>query len=235
MIEIRPFASIGSFRNAWLNAHHHFSFGSYHDPSRMGWGALRVWNDDEISPNSGFAPHSHQNMEIVTFVRQGAVTHQDDLGNEGVTRAGDVQVMHAGTGITHAEYNREAEATRLFQIWILPDKAGVAPGWGTREFPKTEGEGFTVMASGHEADQQAGALPLHADARVLAARLGPGQRIAYAPEEGRALYMVPATGGVTVNGKAAAARDGVAITGERELLVEAGDSPAELVLVDVRA
>ncbi len=129
MIDIRPFATLGSFRNDWLNARHHFSFGGYHEPARMGWGALRVWNDDEVAPQAGFDPHPHRDMEIITFIRQGAITHQDNLGNRGVTRAGDVQVMHAGTGIVHAEYNLEAEPTRLFQIWVLPDRRGVEPGW----------------------------------------------------------------------------------------------------------
>jgi redox-sensitive bicupin YhaK (pirin superfamily) len=122
MIDIRPFASLGAFNNDWLTARHHFAFGQYRDPKRLGFGALRVWNDDEIAAGTGFGPHPHADMEIITFVRQGAITHQDSLGNIGATRAGDVQVMHAGTGITHAEMNRESTPTRLFQIWITPDE-----------------------------------------------------------------------------------------------------------------
>jgi redox-sensitive bicupin YhaK (pirin superfamily) len=114
MIQLRPFDSLGAFRNEWLNAHHHFSFGGYHDEQRMGLGRLRVWNDDEVAPGTGFDPHPHRDMEIVTYIREGAITHRDNLGNEGRTEAGDVQVMHAGTGITHAEYNREEIPTRLF-------------------------------------------------------------------------------------------------------------------------
>jgi hypothetical protein len=132
MIQLRPFSTLGAFRNEWLNAHHHFSFGGYHDPERMGLGRLRVWNDDEVAPGTGFDPHPHRDMEIVTYIREGAITHRDNLGNEGRTEAGDVQVMHAGTGITHAEYNREKIPTRLFQIWIQPDRRGVAPGWLVR-------------------------------------------------------------------------------------------------------
>ncbi len=113
MIDIRPFSSLGAFRNEWLNARHHFSFGHYRDPKRMGFGRLRVWNDDEIAPGTGFGAHPHENMEIITYVRQGAITHKDSLGNVGATRAGDVQVMHAGTGITHAELNQEREPTRI--------------------------------------------------------------------------------------------------------------------------
>src|SRR5271157_5151294 len=169
MIEVRPFAELGSFRNDWLNARHHFSFGEYHDPKRMGFGRLRVWNDDEVAPGKGFDPHPHKEMEIVTYIREGAITHRDSLGNEGRTEAGDVQVMHAGTGIVHAEYNLEQVPTRLFQIWILPDERGVAPGWGTRQFPRTGG--LTVLASGRVQDADSGALPLHADAAVLAGTL----------------------------------------------------------------
>jgi redox-sensitive bicupin YhaK (pirin superfamily) len=136
MIQVRPFAGLGRFHNEWLNARHHFSFGQYHDPERMGFGRLRVWNDDEVAPDAGFDPHPHREMEIVTYIREGAITHRDNLGNEGRTATGDVQVMHAGTGIVHAEYNREPAPTRLFQIWIQPDRHGVAPGWATRQFPR---------------------------------------------------------------------------------------------------
>ena len=123
MIELRPFDSLGGADHGWLKAKHHFSFASYHDPANMGWGPLRVWNDDEIAPKSGFPPHPHADMEIITYVREGAITHQDSLGNEGRTEAGDVQVMWAGTGIRHAEYNLEARPRRIFQIWIVPDAA----------------------------------------------------------------------------------------------------------------
>src|SRR5262245_38355132 len=131
---VTPFEQLGRFQNDWLNARHHFSFGSYHDPDRMGWGALRVWNDDTIRPGTGFDPHPHQDMEIITYVRKGAITHRDNLGNEGRTEAGDVQVMSAGTGIVHAEFNLEKVETQLFQIWILPNRRGVAPRWETRRF-----------------------------------------------------------------------------------------------------
>ncbi|MHB1303612.1 MAG: pirin family protein [Acidiphilium sp.] len=234
MIDIRKFDGIGRFRNEWLNARHHFSFGGYHDPARMGWGGLRVWNDDEVAPGAGFDPHPHRDMEIVTFIRQGAITHRDNLGNEGVTRAGDVQVMHAGTGIVHAEYNRESEPTRLFQIWILPDRGGVAPGWETREFPRATGTGLQILAGGRAGDAEAGALPLHADAAVFAARLAPGERATYDLAPGRVAYLVAATGSLTVNGHPAAARDGVAIGDERAIVIESGGEETELVLVDVR-
>ncbi len=122
MIELRPFSSLGAANHGWLDAHHHFSFAGYHDPARMGWGRLRVWNDDAIAPKTGFPPHPHSDMEIITYVREGAISHKDNLGNAR-TEAGDVQVMSAGTGIAHSEYNLEDETTRIFQLWILPDRA----------------------------------------------------------------------------------------------------------------
>jgi hypothetical protein len=234
MIDIRPFSSLGTFRNEWLNAHYHFSFSRYRDPKRMGLGRLLVWNDDEIAPHTGFGAHPHDNMEIVTFVRQGAITHRDSLGNEGVTRAGDVQVMHAGTGIRHEELNQEDEPTRLFQIWILPDKQGVQPGWGMREFPRASGLGLQVLASGRAADAGAGALPLHADAAVLAAKLAAGETARYALTPGRIAYLVAPVGEITVNGHDAGPRDGVAVADEAEIVITAR-SAAEIVLVDAGA
>jgi quercetin 2,3-dioxygenase len=233
MIDIRPFASLGAFRNDWLNARHHFSFSSYRDPKRMGLGALRVWNDDEIAPGTGFGAHPHENMEIITFVRQGAITHKDSLGNAGATRAGDVQVMHAGTGITHAELNQETEPTRLFQIWIIPDEQGVKPGWEAREFPRTAGQGLQILASGRLADADTDALPLYANAAVLAAKLAPGEQTTYALKPGRSAYLVAATGDIKVNGQLAHVRDGIALHDEPEITIEAVGE-AEIVLVDVR-
>src|SRR5665213_131569 len=179
MIERRPFDNLGGANHGWLDAKHHFSFASYVDPNRMGWGALRVWNDDTIAPNSGFPPHSHADMAIITYVREGAITHQDNLGNEGRTEAGDVQVMSAGTGITHAEYNREPGTTRIFQIWIIPDRRGEAPSWGAKPFPTADRSGrFVALASGFKDDVDA--LPLRTDARVLGARLKAGDTVEYA-------------------------------------------------------
>ena len=233
MIEIRPFVSLGAFSNSWLTARHHFSFGSYHDPARMGLGRLRVWNDDEIAAGTGFGAHPHRDMEIITFVRQGAITHQDNTGNEGRTQAGDVQVMHAGTGITHAELNQEAEPTRIFQIWIQPDQLGVTPGWETREFPLAWGEGLQVLASGRPADKASGALPLYADAALLVAKLATGERASYALPAKRAAYLVAASGQIEVNGQTANARDGVALRDEPHIEINALHA-AEILLVDVR-
>ena len=141
MIELRPFAKLGGADHGWLKAKHHFSFASYYDPDNMGHGALRVWNDDEIAPNTGFPAHPHANMEIITYVREGAITHQDSLGNKGRTEAGDVQVMSAGSGIRHSEYNLEPTTTKIFQIWIEPTTEGGQPTWGAKPFPKSDRSG----------------------------------------------------------------------------------------------
>ena len=233
MIELRPLASLGHADHGWLDARHHFSFAGYHDPARIGWGAIRVWNDDTITAHTGFAPHPHRDMEIVTYVRTGAISHGDNMGNEGRTGAGDVQVMSAGSGIVHSEHNRENVATTLFQIWIVPDAPGGAPRWGQREFPRGGRSGrWVVLASGQPGAGD-DALPIRADARVLGASLAAGESLTLLLDPARHQYLVAPLGRVRVNGMAAAPRDGLAITGESELVVEALDD-AELVLVDAR-
>lgn len=230
MIDIRPYASLGSSHEGWLDTRHHFSFSDYRDPNRMHWGALRVWNDDEIAPQSGFPPHPHANMEIITYVRQGAITHQDSLGNRGRTEAGDVQVMSAGTGIRHAEYNLEPQTTQIFQIWIIPRERGGSPSWGTKPFPKADRAGrFVTLASGFAGDDDA--LPIRANARVVGATLQAGQTVDYGLASGRKAYLVPASGLVEINGVRLAARDGAAIEGEDLLTVKALED-TEFVLVD---
>ena len=230
MIEKRPFAGLGGADHGWLKAKHHFSFANYHDPSRMGWGSLRVWNDDEIAPNSGFPPHPHRDMEIITYVREGAITHQDSMGNQGRTGPGDVQVMSAGTGVRHAEYNLEPELTRLFQIWIEPDQAGGPPSWGAKPFPKGDRAGkFVTLASGLAGDE--GALPIRTSARVAGATIRAGESADYALDPSRHAYLVSVGGAVDVNGVRLDPRDGAAITGESALRVTAFED-AEVVLVD---
>lgn len=230
MIELRPFNKLGSADHGWLKAKHHFSFGSYNNPANISHGSLRVWNDDEIAPNTGFPAHPHANMEIITFVREGAITHQDSLGNKGRTEAGDVQVMSAGSGIRHAEYNLEPVTTKLFQIWIVPTKEGGQPTWGAKPFPKADRSGkFVTIASGFENDNDA--LPIRADARVLATTLKAGESAEYAIGETRYGYLVPTTGSVEVNGVRANARDGVAVQKEASVKITALED-TELVLVD---
>ena len=230
MIDKRPFNRLGGGNHGWLNAKHHFSFGEFYDPKNMGWGSIRVWNDDEIAPNTGFPPHPHANMEIVTYVRKGAVTHKDSLGNEGRTEAGDVQVMSAGSGIRHAEYNLEPGTTTLFQIWIQPRSAGGQPAWGAKPFPKGDRAGrFVTLASGFDNDNDA--LPIRADARVLGATLKAGDTVEYRLGAARHGYLVPATGAIEVNGVHLDARDGAAIKDVEVLTVKALED-SELVLVD---
>jgi redox-sensitive bicupin YhaK (pirin superfamily) len=230
MLQLRPFNSLGGADHGWLNAHHHFSFAEYYDPQRMSWGNLRVWNDDVIQSGTGFPKHPHRDMEIITYVREGAITHEDNLGNKGRTEAGDVQVMSAGTGIAHSEYNLENQATKIFQIWIMPDETGAPPSWGAKPFPKDSREGFVTLASGKHGDDQT--LRIRANARLVAANLKAGESAEYHLDSGRRAYLVPATGIIEVNGVTANARDGVAVEDERVLRVTAIND-SEIVLVDV--
>ncbi|MDX8358803.1 pirin family protein [Sphingopyxis terrae] len=230
MIELRPFDSLGGANHGWLDAKHHFSFAGYHDPARTSWGNLRVWNDDTIQPQTGFPPHPHRDMEIITYVREGAITHQDNLGNKGRTEAGDVQVMSAGTGIRHSEYNLEDVTTKIFQIWIVPTRSGEAPQWGAKPFPKGERSGkFVTLASGYDNDNDA--LPIRTDARVVGATLRAGETAEYPLGKDRKAYLVPATGAVQIDNLRVNARDGAAISDMDVLRVTAIED-SEIVLVD---
>lgn len=230
MIEVRPFKALGGANHGWLDAKHHFSFADYYDPARMNWGSLRVWNDDTIAPKTGFPTHPHRDMEIITYVREGAITHKDDLGNEGRTEAGDVQVMSAGTGVAHSEYNQEDVTTKIFQIWIEPSRTGEKPTWGAKPFPKADRSGqFVVLASGFKNDDDA--LPIRTDARVVAATLKAGESGEYVLGTDRRAYLVPATGAVEIEGQRVGARDGAAITNVGTLRVTAIED-SEIVLVD---
>jgi hypothetical protein len=230
MIERRPFDKLAGEDLGWLRARHHFSVGRHGDHAAQGWGSLRIWNDDEIAPDTGFPMHSHANMEIITYVRQGAVTHQDSLGNDGRTEAGDVQVMSAGTGLRHAEYNLEQEPTLIFQIWIIPSANGGSPAWGSQPFPKADRSGrFVTLASGFDGDDDA--LPIRARARVVGATLKAGESVEYSLGERRHAYLVPASGSLDVNGLKIFARDGAAIKDVAIVRITAIED-AELVMVD---
>lgn len=230
MIEVRPFSQLGAANHGWLDAKHHFSFGGYHDPARMSWGNLRVWNDDTIAPKTGFPPHPHRDMEIVTYVREGAITHEDSLGNKGRTEAGDVQVMSAGSGVRHSEYNLEDVTTKIFQIWIVPTRNGDAPSWGARPFPKGDRAGhFITLASGYENDNDA--LPIRTDARIVAATLKAGESAEYPIGKDRKAYLVPATGAIRIDDVQVNARDGAAIRDVEVIRVTAIED-SEIVMVD---
>ncbi|WP_026380930.1 pirin family protein [Afifella pfennigii] len=233
MIDIRSFDSLGGADHGWLRTKHHFSFADYHDPERVHWGALRVWNDDTIAPQEGFPRHPHRDMEIVTYVRQGAITHRDHLGNEGRTVAGDVQVMSAGSGIAHEEWNLEDGETQIFQIWILPAEKGGEPRWASASFPKAERAGQLVpLASGKGENDT---LLIRQDATLYGATLTPGQELRHGLVPGRYVYLVPASGSVTVNGKRLETGDGAAIRDEAEIVIAhaGGKESAEIVLADV--
>jgi hypothetical protein len=232
-IERRPYASLSGDNRDWLKARHHISFAPDTRNSHSRLGALRAWNDDEIAPYSGFPPHAHANMEIITYVREGVITHQDSLGNVGQTRAGDVQVMSAGTGIRHAEYNMQSDRARLFQIWIAPGRVGGAPSWGTKPFPKADRAGqFIVLASGYSEDREA--LPIRAHARVLGATLLKGESLRYVLEACRVSYLVVARGELEVNGVLLKERDGAAIKEPATITLQASQN-AEMIFADVPA
>ncbi|MBO6837803.1 MAG: pirin family protein [Alphaproteobacteria bacterium] len=232
-VEIRPFDSLGHAEFGWLDARHHFSFGHYYDPSRMNVGPLRVWNDDTIQPGTGFDAHPHRDMEIITYVREGAISHRDSLGNSGRTVAGDIQVMSAGTGIVHEEFNREDETARIFQIWIIPRRRGQPPRWETRTFPKGESGGALVpMASGRAGID--GAVPIDQDATLFAGTLPAGSVLDHALGISRQAYIVPARGSLIVDGQPVGERDGAIVRDAETVRIEVTEE-AEIILVDVAA
>jgi len=230
MIEHRPSAELGGSFLGWLKALHHFAIGLHGNPIHKPIGNLFVWNDDEIAPGSGFPFHSHADVEIITYVREGTVSHRDSLGNSGQTRAGDVQVMSAGVGIRHSEANAHDIPTKLFQIWLTPRVNGGKPAWGTKPFPRADRAGrFVVLASGFSEDSDA--LTIRADARVSGATLPEGTKISYPLARDRKAYLVPARGRVSVNGVEIQSRDGAAISAEPVIHIAALED-AELVLVE---
>jgi len=231
MIAVTPFEQLGRFNGGWLDAHYHFSFADYLDRNRMGVGALRVWNDDRVLPHTGFDMHPHRDFEIITYLRRGAVTHQDSLGNRGVTRAGQVQVMSAGRGIVHSEHNLEDEDLELFQIWIRPNALGVEPRWETRSTAGGANGGLATLVSGR-ADAPDDALFIHADAELRAGVLAAGETAIHTFGTGRHAYLVPARGTTEVNGTTVPTRAGVYVTDVDAITIRAV-AEAEVVLVDV--
>jgi quercetin 2,3-dioxygenase len=231
MIEHRAMKTLSGDERSWLKARHHIAFSKGSDGLLHKWGALLAWNDDEISPGTGFPPHSHADTEIITYVREGAITHEDSLGHRGRTVAGDIQVMSAGAGIRHSEYNLEPSVTRIFQIWIAPERRGGAPSWGTKSFPRLDRSGrLIVLASGFPEDTEV--LPLRARARVLGGTLRRGEQWEYAISNERLGYLVPTRGAVEVNGVRIDARDGATIKDTSRVALRALEE-SEVVLVDV--
>jgi redox-sensitive bicupin YhaK (pirin superfamily) len=231
MIERRPFDQLPSEDLGWLKTRRHVCSTAKDDPSRSSWGCMRAWNDEEIAPNAGFALQAHANIEIIIYVREGTVTHRDSLGNEGRIEAGNVQVVSAGTGIRHAEYNLEQASARIFQMWITPASSGGSPAWGVQPCHEAERSGcFVAIASGLDSDRDA--LPIRACARVLNAKFKVGESIEYALREPRLAYLVPSTGTIDVNGVRIHARDGAAIKDVDNVTITAIEA-ADLVMVDV--
>jgi len=234
MIERRPSASLGHTRRGWLDAKQHFSCAGCQYPERTRWGALRAWNDETIAPGAGFPAALHTDVEIIMCVREGALTHEDDLGNRGRARAGDVQVMSAGSGLTHAEFNMEARPARVMRIWVEPDRRGARPSWGRKTFSREACSGqFIALASGIDGDEDA--LPIRSDARILAVVLRAGEaatyRFAHARRRG---YLVACQGRVNVNGVQIDPGDGAAIRDETGVRITALDD-AEVLLADTHA
>ena len=228
MLQLKSLGEIASADAGWLRARHHFAIGPYGNAAHKPVGNLIVLNDDEIAPHTGFELHHHANVEIVSYIHDGTLTHRDDQGNVGTVRAGDVQVMSAGTGISHSERNEHDSPVRMFQIWLTPNVSGGAPTWGHRPFPKADRSGSILpLASGRNAK---GALPIRADAEVSGAMLLAGTDTTYTFNSGAAGYLVPATGAVEVNTVLVQAREGLVIKNETVILIRAIQD-SELVLV----
>jgi redox-sensitive bicupin YhaK (pirin superfamily) len=220
MVEVTRFDDLGRGDFGWLKARYHFSFARYYNPARLGFGSLLVVNDDRIAPGAGFAPHPHENMEIITYVRSGEVRHRDSLGHEGVTPAGSVQVMSAGTGITHAEYGSDTQETTLYQIWITPRQDGVAPRWETTVFPTTAVEGaLPLLLSGRAEDAGQAPLFIHADAALYGGRMEAGTTLTQ-PVGDRA-YVLISEGEVLIQGTKVAKGDAVSLLDEGEVQIKA--------------
>lgn len=234
MIQIYKYSGLGHVESDWLNAHHHFSFGHYMNPDRMGFGPLRVINDDEIRAGSGFGLHPHRNMEIITYVRSGAIIHKDSMDNHGKTKAGDVQVMTAGSGVAHSEY-ADADAgenTRIYQIWIEPRENGLKPDWGQAEFPKEPvTESLNLLVSGRTEDKGKHALHINQDAAIFGGRLKKGTELTQVLR-GKQAYVLVSNGTITIGGSVMEQGDGAEITGQSEVTIEA-ETDAEILVIEL--
>lgn len=229
-VQVIPAGSRGRTRLDWLDSRHTFSFGSYMDPARTGFGPLLVLNDDFVAPGGGFGTHGHRDMEILTWVVDGALVHRDDLGSEGTVAAGQVQRMTAGTGIRHSEWNAsDSDGLRFLQIWIRPEKAGLAPSYEEREVTWTEGRPLRLVASRDGRDQS---LTIHRDVDVYVARLKAGQPATHEIAEGRGAWIQVVTGNLEIDGTALVEGDGAAI-GEASTLELRSTGDAEVLLLDL--
>ncbi|MEE4238490.1 MAG: pirin family protein [Anderseniella sp.] len=231
MMQLRPSEARGHANFGWLDSRHSFSFGNYHDPAHMGFGPLRVINEDRVAPAAGFDTHGHADMEIVSYVLDGALEHKDSLGTGSVIRPGDVQRMSAGTGVKHSEFNAsKTDAVHFLQIWIIPEARGIEPSYEQRHFPQAERRNaLRLVASGTPRD---GALKIHQHADIHASLLDAGQQLTFAPEPGRRQWLQLAAGELVVNGEQLRRGDGLAITDEPSIRIEALDA-SEFLLFDM--
>lgn len=231
MIKIYPYEQLGHHDYGWLKARYHFSFAGYRNPDRMGFGALRVINDDIVQAGAGFDTHPHRDMEIITFVRKGAITHRDSMDNEGRTEAGNVQVMSAGTGVLHSEQNTENEDTTLYQIWIVPREKGVAPRWEAREFPREPvNDRLPLLVSGRAKDRESGALYIHQDAAIYGGRLA--KDAAIRQDIANQAYVLVSEGKIKVGEQEMKKGDGAEITATATVEITALEE-AEVLVIDV--
>jgi redox-sensitive bicupin YhaK (pirin superfamily) len=231
MLTIRPAASRGRTAVDWLDSWHTFSFGDYHDPEWRGFRSLRVINDDRVAPSGGFDTHPHRDMEIITWVLSGALEHRDSLGNGSVIRPGDMQRMTAGTGILHSEFNPSpTEPVHLLQIWLFPDRRGLAPGYEQRKFAPVELQNKLRLVASR--DGRDGSVTIHQDADVFAAAIDEGRSVRHELSPGRHAWLQVAQGKLDVNGRALATGDGLAVSDESSLDIR-GLAAAELVLFDL--
>ena len=231
MITRRPAEERGRTRTNWLDGRHTFSFNRYYDPRWSGFRDLLVINEDRVAPAAGFPPHSHADMEIVTYIISGALQHRDSMGNTSVIRPGELQRMSAGTGVTHSEYNPAAEApTHLLQIWITPERDGLTPSYEQREFPESERRGCLRLLASREGRE--GSVTIHQDAEVYDAALGEGEELTHELREGRHAWLQVVSGSVSLNGVELHAGDGAAASEEERLLISAAE-PSEFLLFDL--
>ena len=231
MIAVRRSKDRGHFNFGWLNTYHTFSFGDYYDPRFMGFRDLRVINEDWVHPGRGFPTHPHRDMEIITYVLEGALEHRDSMGNGSVIRPGEVQRMSAGTGITHSEKNGSAdESVHLLHIWILPDRAGIKPGYEQKMFEDAEKRGQMRLIASH--DGRDGSVTIHQDASLYATLIEPGQEIVHELPAGRYAWLQVARGAVKLNDQQLNQGDGAAISEEQALRI-VGDEMSEILLFDL--
>lgn len=232
MITVRKSADRGVGRHGWLTTHHTFSFANYYDPRQMGFRELRVINEDTVAPGRGFGAHQHDNMEIISIVMEGALAHKDSTGGDGVLRRGEVQRMSAGTGVVHSEFNgSEREPVHFFQIWILPERDGITPGYEQKLFPEEERRGklqLLVAPGGPD-----GALTIHQDVKLFASILDANQSVTHDVAEGRGAWLQVARGSVAVNGVQLQKGDGAAIENESSLTITGSEPDSELLLFDL--